>query len=68
MNQKKGGIPMVDWSGSGATNELHNTIKEFNESATRQTEKIVILTWVITVLTFLLFIGLVVQIYLVLEN
>jgi len=45
------GIPMGGWSGAGATRELHETIKTFNEGATRQTAKLIQLTWMITVLT-----------------
>ena len=60
--EKSKGIPIGQWSGSDTTKELTQTIKKFNESSTKQTRQIVILTWVITILTFLMLIGLVVQI------
>jgi hypothetical protein len=54
--------PGVKWPGAGATNKLHETIKQFNEVATRQTGRLVVLTWVIAALTLLLVLGLGVQI------
>jgi len=57
-------IPLGQWSGSDATKELHDTIKEFNEASTRQTRHLIILTWAIVILTILMLIGLGVQIYL----
>ncbi|MEW6246646.1 MAG: hypothetical protein AB1555_08050 [Nitrospirota bacterium] len=59
-----GGIPLSEWSGSGATRELHETIRNFNEVASRQTQEIVILTRVLAFLTFVMTIGLIFQIYL----
>jgi hypothetical protein len=58
------GIPLGQWSGSDATKELHDTIKEFNEASTRQTRHLTILTCAIVILTILMLIGLGVQIYL----
>jgi hypothetical protein len=60
------GIPLSEWSGSGATDRLHSAIAEFNETATRQTTQLVRLTWALVILTVLLFAGLVVQIVLAL--
>jgi hypothetical protein len=54
--------PSVQWTGAGATDKLHETIKQFNEVATPQTGWLVLLTWVIAGLTFLLVVGLGVQI------
>ncbi len=59
-----GGIPLPEWSGSGATRELHETIRKFNEVASRQTNEILKLTRVIALLTIVMTIGLVVQIFL----
>jgi hypothetical protein len=58
------GIPIGQWSGSDAINELHETIKQFNEASSRQTKHLIILTWAIVVLTIMMLIGLGVQIYL----
>ncbi len=60
------GIPLGQWSGSDAVNELHATIKEFNKVSTRQTHHLIVLTWAIVVLTLLMLLGLAFQIYLVL--
>lgn len=59
-----GGVPLSEWSGSGATRELHETIRKFNEVTSRQTEEILKLTRVIAWLTFVMSIGLAIQIYL----
>lgn len=59
-----GGIPLSEWSGSGATRELHDTIRKFNEVTSRQTQEILKLTRVIAVLTLVMTIGLAVQIFL----
>ncbi|MEO7841807.1 MAG: hypothetical protein ABIU06_20890 [Anaerolineales bacterium] len=58
------GIPIGKWSGSDSIDELHKTIREFNEASSKQTKQLIILTWVIAVLTILMLIGLVIQIYL----
>ena len=56
-------IPLGKWSGSDSTDALHKTIQQFNEQTGRQTRQLVVLTWVMAVLTFLMFVGLVVQIW-----
>jgi hypothetical protein len=58
------GIPLGEWSGSGATDRLHETITEFNSVATKQTVQMIRLTRCLVVLTCVLCIGLVVQIVL----
>jgi hypothetical protein len=58
------GIPLSEWSGSGATRELHETIERFNAETAKQTRQLLILTWVIAVLTAVMVVGLFVQIYL----
>jgi hypothetical protein len=58
------GIPLSEWSGSGATDRLHATIAEFNEVATKQTAQLVRLTRALVLLTLVLVVGLGVQIYL----
>jgi len=55
-------IPLSEWSGSGATNELHDTIRRFNAEASRQTRQLLILTWVIAALTAVTAVGVAVQI------
>lgn len=57
-------IPLSELSGSGATRELHETIRQFNETTTKQTRQLLILTWVIAVLTTIMTIGVGLQIYL----
>lgn len=57
-------VPLSEWSGSGATRELHETIKQFNDATTKQTRQMLILTWVIAILTAIMAIGVGVQIYL----
>jgi len=60
----KGGIPLGEWSGSAATEALHATIDQYQKESSRQTAKMIRLTWVITGLTVVLTIGLFVQIWL----
>lgn len=55
-------IPIGEWSGSDATKELQKTIEDFNKQSSKQTKMMLKLTITIAILTFLLFIGLVVQI------
>ena len=55
-------IPIGEWSGSNATKELQKTIEDFNEQNSKQTEAMITLTKTIAFLTFILVIGLVVQI------
>lgn len=57
-------IPLSEISGSGATRELHASIKEFNDKSSRQTRQLIILTWVIAALTGLMLICVIVQIVL----
>lgn len=49
-----------------ALNKLQGTIKVFNEQSSKQTDKLVRLTWWIVGLTIAMLIGLIVQIILVL--
>ncbi len=51
-----------DVDGSWATNALHETIREFNSQASRQTEQMLLLTKVMAWLTGVMLLGLVVQI------
>ena len=57
-------IPLDEWSGSGATKALHATIERYQAESSRQTAKMIRLTWIITGLTVVLAIGLFVQIWL----
>ena len=56
-------IPLSEWSGSAATGELHETIKQFNETSKKQTDQIVQLTKVIVWLTVAMLGAVLVQIY-----
>lgn len=43
-----GGIPLSEWSGSGATDRLHKTIQQFTETAEKQTRQLIWLTrWLV---------------------
>ena len=59
----KGGIPMGQWSGSDATEALHETIKKFNEAADAQTREMLKLTRTVTK-TWAMFFAVAVQIVL----
>jgi hypothetical protein len=59
----QGGIPIGQWSGADATNALHKSIREFNESTAKQTRQLVFLTWVIALLTLVMTVGVGVQIW-----
>ena len=61
---KKSGIPLDEWSGSGATRELHATVKAFTATSDRQAKTMIGLTWAIFGLTVALVIGLAVQLWL----
>jgi hypothetical protein len=60
--RRMGGIPLSEWSGSGATERLHQTIRDFNKVTTKQTDNLVRLTRQLVILTWVLCIGLVVQV------
>jgi ActR/RegA family two-component response regulator len=57
-------VSLSELSGSGATRELHQTIKEFNAKTSQQTHQLLVLTWVIAILTAVMAVGVGVQIYL----
>ena len=63
----KGGIPLEDWSGARATNELHQTMREFVEASNRSSRRMLQLTWAIVVLTVAMLSAVVVQIVLALH-
>lgn len=63
-----GGIPLSEWSGSGATERLHETIREFNAVAGKQTATMVRLTWALVLLTVALLVGLIVQVALAITH
>ena len=60
----KSGIPLGEWSGSPATDRLHETINAYNETATAQADKILRLTRQLVILTWVLVVGLAVQVVL----
>jgi len=62
MGMSKGGIPLSEWSGSGATRELHETMKAFVEQSDRQAKAMIRLTWAIAVLTVAMLGAVIVQI------
>ena len=56
-------IPLDEFSGSGATKALHETIKKFVDQSDRQTRKLIGLTWAILILTVTMVAAVAVQIY-----
>lgn len=56
-------VPLSEWSGSGATDRLRETLDEYNRATARQTAQLIRLTRALVVLTVLLLVGLVVQIW-----
>jgi hypothetical protein len=60
----KGGIPISEWSGSGATERLRETVAEYSEQTARQTNQLIWLTRALVGLTCVLVIGLVIQVVL----
>lgn len=62
------GIPLSEWSGSGATERLHQTMAEYSEATAKQTAQLIRLTWALVILTGLLFVGLIVQVVLALTD
>ena len=62
-------IPLEDWSGASATNELHETIKEFKQASHRSSQRMLGLTWAIVFLTLVMFLAVAAQVFLaLLEN
>jgi hypothetical protein len=57
-------IDLGEWSGSGATDRMHQTLDEYAKAANRQTHQLIGLTRQLVILTVVLVIGLVVQIVL----
>lgn len=59
-----GNVSLGQWSGSDATNALHETIRQYQEQSSKQTKQMLTLTRAIAVLTFVMLLGLGIQIYL----
>ncbi len=64
----KGGIPLDDFSGSGATKELEKTVVSLSRASERQTRHIIKLTYAMLVLTFVMACMVGVQIWLALQQ
>jgi hypothetical protein len=64
----QGGIPLSEWSGSGATRELHETIKQFVGSSDRQSAEMIRLTRQLKWLTWAMLFAVIVQIYLAIHG
>jgi hypothetical protein len=58
-----GGIPIPQWSGSGATDRLREVIEKFNMEASRQSKQMLVLTRWIAALTVVMVLAVFVQIY-----
>ncbi|MCU7812524.1 MAG: hypothetical protein KZQ77_15050 [Candidatus Thiodiazotropha sp. (ex Notomyrtea botanica)] len=63
-----GGIPLDQWSGSGATKELEKTVVSLSEASERQTRHIIKLTYAMLILTFVMACMVAVQIYIALQQ
>jgi hypothetical protein len=61
MTEKR--IPMGQWSGSDATDQLRAVIEEHQQATERQTRWMICLTWVMTILTVVTAAPIVVQIW-----
>jgi hypothetical protein len=66
VRMAKSGVPLGEWSGSDATKTLQATIEKYQAESSRQTGKMIFLTWVIAALTVVMAVGVAVQIYLTL--
>jgi hypothetical protein len=60
----QGGVPLSEWSGSGATRELHETMKQFVATSEKQSAQMIRLTSQLKWLTWAMLIAVFVQIYL----
>ena len=60
-------IPLDEWSGAGATKELHETIKQFAQASSKQTCHLIRLTWAIVFLSVVMVGAVVVQVVLALR-
>jgi hypothetical protein len=58
---------LEEWSGAGATRELHETSKEFVRSSHQASRRMVQLTWAIAVLTVMMLGAVVAQIVIALK-
>lgn len=63
-----GGIPIDEWSGSGATKELEQTVVKLNHASEKQTKHIIKLTYAMLILTFVMACMVGVQIWLALQQ
>jgi hypothetical protein len=63
-----GGVPLSEWSGSGATDRLRETIERYSDVTATQTAQLIRLTRALVTLTAILCIGLIVQIVLALTS
>jgi hypothetical protein len=61
------GIPLDEWSGAGATRELHATMKDFVRSSDQASRRMIQLTWAIIVLTIMMLFAVVTQIAIMLR-
>ena len=59
-----GGIPLKEWSGSGAVEALQASIEKFQTESSRQTATMIRLTWAIAGLTVVMLVAVLAQIYL----
>jgi hypothetical protein len=57
------GIPLGQWSGSDAVNELHATIRQFTDESAKQTRRMISLTYVIVLVALLTLVGQGVQLW-----
>jgi hypothetical protein len=62
-----GGIRLGQWSGSDATEALHETMRAFIESSARSSKRMLQLTWAIATLTLVMLVSVIVQLWIAVE-
>jgi hypothetical protein len=60
----KRGVPLGEWSGSDATNRLRAVIEKQHEETVKQTTRMVLLTWAMFALTFVMVLATIIQVWL----
>ena len=62
-----GGIPIDEFSGAGATKDLHKTLVDFNKQSAKQTDHMLYLTYAMLVLGIASLVASCVQIWLAMQ-
>jgi predicted nucleic acid-binding Zn ribbon protein len=67
MTLPNSGIPLGEWSGSDATDQLREAIVEMNAASARQTRTMIWLTGALVVLTVVMTLGIALDLWLALD-